>query len=55
MEIVEISITKAVELAGKHNVYAYDAYILQCAVEQNIPLLTLDKELAEIAQKKAFT
>jgi predicted nucleic acid-binding protein len=52
MEIVEISITKAVELAGKYNIYAYDAYILQCAIEQNIPLLTLDKDLAEIAKKE---
>lgn len=52
IEIVEISIKKAVELAGKYNAYAYDAYILQCAIEQNIPLLTLDKDLAEIAQKE---
>lgn len=52
IEIAEIDITKAVELAGKYNVYAYDAYILQCAIEQNIPLLTLDKDLAEIAKKE---
>lgn len=54
IEVVEINITKAVELAGKYNTYAYDAYILQCAIEQNIPLLTLDKDLAEIAKKEGI-
>lgn len=52
MEIVEVNISKSIELASKYNMYAYDAYILQCAIEQNIPLLTLDKDLAEVAQKE---
>lgn len=52
MEVVEVDLMAAVRLAGKHNIYAYDAYILQCAIENNIPLITLDKELAEIARKE---
>lgn len=52
MEVVEVDLMAAVQLAGKHNIYAYDAYILQCAIENNIPLITLDKELAETARKE---
>jgi predicted nucleic acid-binding protein len=52
MEVVEVDLMAAVRLAGKHNIYAYDAYILQCAIENDIPLITLDKELAEIARKE---
>jgi predicted nucleic acid-binding protein len=51
MEIVDVSISKSIELASKYNMYAYDVYILQCAIQENVPLLTLDKELADIAQK----
>jgi predicted nucleic acid-binding protein len=52
MEVVEIDLAEAMRLAGKYNIYAYDAYILQCAIENQIPLITLDKELAIVAQKE---
>ena len=52
MEVVEIDLTDAMRLAGKYNIYAYDAYILQCAIENQVPLITLDKELAIVAQKE---
>jgi len=31
-----------VELSARLNVYAYDAYVLACAINQRAPLLTLD-------------
>jgi predicted nucleic acid-binding protein len=52
MEIVEINLKDAIHLAGKHNIYAYDAYILQCAIENNIPLISLDKSLINIARQE---
>ncbi|MDP1547988.1 MAG: type II toxin-antitoxin system VapC family toxin [Anaerolineales bacterium] len=52
MEVVDINLKDAVRLAGKYNIYAYDAYILQCAIDNNIPLISLDKNLVEIAQKE---
>ncbi|HMX20467.1 MAG TPA: type II toxin-antitoxin system VapC family toxin [Anaerolineales bacterium] len=52
METVEINLQAAIQLAGKHNIYAYDAYILQCALEHSVPLITLDKDLAETAKKE---
>lgn len=52
METVEINLMEAIRLAGKHNIYAYDAYILQCAVEYGLPLISLDKDLLEIAKRE---
>jgi predicted nucleic acid-binding protein len=31
LEIVDVNLKDSVELAGELNIYAYDAYILQCA------------------------
>ena len=52
LEIVEINLKDAIQLAGKYNIYAYDAYILQCSIEQDIPLISLDKNLIDIAIKE---
>lgn len=52
METVEINLKDAVQLAGKYNIYAYDAYILQCAIEYELPLISLDKDLIEIAKRE---
>lgn len=52
METVEINLKDAIRLAGKYNIYAYDAYILQCAIEYELPLISLDKDLIEIAKRE---
>jgi len=54
METVEINLKDAIRLAGKYNIYAYDAYILQCAIEYELPLISLDKDLVEIAKREAI-
>jgi predicted nucleic acid-binding protein len=54
LEIVEIDLKKAVWLAGKHKIYAYDAYILQCAIEHNLPLISLDQNMIEIAKQEGI-
>ena len=33
------------------NTYAYDAYFLECALNQLSPLLILDRQMREIARK----
>jgi predicted nucleic acid-binding protein len=40
-----------VELSGRLNIYAYDAYVLACAINQRAPLLTLDGGLRERARE----
>lgn len=52
LEIVEIDLKEAIRLAGKHNIYAYDAYILQCAIEHNLPLISLDQDMINVAKQE---
>ena len=52
LEIVEISLKEAIRLASKYNIYAYDAYILQCAIEHNLPLISLDQNMIDIAKRE---
>ena len=49
VRLVSVNIQKALELALKYNIYAYDAYFLQSANDLACPLLTLDKQMKEIA------
>lgn len=51
ISLVDINIFKAIQLAYKYNIYAYDAYMMQCAKEQKAALITLDKKLITIAKK----
>lgn len=50
--IVEIDLKEAIRLASKHNIYAYDAYILQCAIEYHLPLISLDQDMINIAKQE---
>ena len=49
VELAEIDVRSALVLALQAGIYAYDAYFLQCAVEGNCPLLTLDQPLRRVA------
>lgn len=52
VEIVEIDLKEAIRFASKHNIYAYGAYILQCAIEHNLPLISLDQDMINIAKQE---
>ncbi|HLE92591.1 MAG TPA: type II toxin-antitoxin system VapC family toxin [Anaerolineales bacterium] len=54
LETAEIDLKDAVRLAGRYNIYAYDAYILQCAIEHELPLMSLDTDLIEIARQEGI-
>ena len=41
----------ALKISKKANMYAYDAYFLDCAIRHKAPLLTLDRKLKIAAQK----
>ncbi|MDJ0903217.1 MAG: type II toxin-antitoxin system VapC family toxin [Xenococcus sp. MO_188.B8] len=49
VRLVAIDIQKALKLAFKFNIYAYDAYFLQCAKSFYCPLITLDKRMKQVA------
>ena len=46
---VDIDLLQALELSQRLNLYAYDAYVLTCALNSRSPLLTLDRKLAAAA------
>ncbi len=48
---VDINLKKAVSLAHKYQIYAYDAYILQCAKEQKADFITLDRQQQNVAKE----
>ena len=51
IRIAEVGLKQAVELSARLNVYAYDAYVLTCAINQRAPLLTLDGGLKARARE----
>jgi len=49
VRLVSVDIRQAVNLALEYNIYAYDAYFLQCAKQLSCPLITLDKRMKQVA------
>ena len=48
---LDIDLSSCLDLCSRFNIYAYDAYILSCALQNNFPLFSLDKKIIEIAKK----
>lgn len=46
-----VDLENAVSIAHGNNIYAYDAYFLDCASRHAAPLLTLDRPLRRAADK----
>jgi predicted nucleic acid-binding protein len=51
VDLRRIDIAAAMKIAMQHNIYAYDAFFLECALNQRSPLLTLDRQMRELAGK----
>ena len=49
-EIVREDLSQAMRLCDKHNIYAYDAYYIDAAIRNRLPLLSLDKRMNAIAE-----
>ena len=47
---IEPDFSKILYLSRENNMYAYDAYFLDCAIRHKAPFLTLDKKLRIIAE-----
>ena len=46
---VDVELVQSLELSQRLNLFAYDAYLLACALNSRAPLLTLDRRLAAAA------
>ena len=55
IRFVEVDLAFALEIAAEHGLYAYDAYLIACALAQRAPLLTLDQGLARAAGASGVT
>ena len=51
VRLAEIDLEQSVELAKVQQIYAYDAFILECARKYRTPLLSLDGSQRRIAIK----
>jgi predicted nucleic acid-binding protein len=51
IRLIDVALKQAVALSARLNVYAYDAYVIACAVNQRAPILTLDRGLIERARE----
>ena len=51
VRLVTVSVPGAVRIALAHGVYAYDAYYLQCCIENRLPLLSLDEGMCALARR----
>ena len=49
IRVVDVDLIQALELADQLGMYAYDAYMLACALNLRLPILTLDKKLYNAA------
>jgi predicted nucleic acid-binding protein len=47
---LDVPLVEALELALEHGLYAYDAYVLGCALSQRCRLISLDKGLVRAAR-----
>jgi predicted nucleic acid-binding protein len=51
IRFVHVELEESLELADTLGMYAYDAYLLRCALMHRAPIVTLDKDLVVNARK----
>ncbi len=51
IKFIDVPLDKTLEISHAQNIYAYDAYLIQCAQQTSTSLLTLDNQLKVTAEK----
>ena len=51
VKLTPVRIHEALKIAVRFNLYAYDAYYLQCCLENRLPLISLDDRMCDTARK----
>jgi len=51
IKFIDVPLEQTIEISHAQNMYAYDAYLIQCSQQTSTPLLTLDNELKMNAVK----
>lgn len=55
LKFIDVPLQKTLELSHTQNIYAYDAYLIQCAQQTGTSLLTLDRALIHNAKNSGVT
>jgi len=55
LRFVEADLVQATELAERHDIYAYDAYMIAYALRLYVPILSLDGRLNNAARAAGLT
>jgi predicted nucleic acid-binding protein len=51
IRFVDVELEESLAFAARLNIYAYDAYLVRCALKYNAPLISLDESLVRVAQQ----
>jgi predicted nucleic acid-binding protein len=51
IRFMEVDLALALQIAAEHDLYAYDAYIIACALTSHCRLISLDRALCRAAVK----
>jgi predicted nucleic acid-binding protein len=51
IRFVDVELEESLAFAARLNIYAYDAYLVRCALKYNAPLISLDEGLVRVAQQ----
>lgn len=51
VRIVDVELEEALKIAADLGIYAYDAYLIRCALKYRSPLLSLDRGLIKAASE----
>ena len=51
IKFIDVPLEATLEISKAQNIYAYDAYLIQCAQQTSTSLLTLDNGLKSVAQQ----
>jgi len=50
VRLIPVKIHDAIKIALRFNIYAYDAYYLQCCIENKLSLISLDDRMCDVAE-----
>lgn len=51
IRFTEVELENTLAIVAELGIYAYDAYLLRCAMKYQSALITLDRKLAQVAQE----
>ena len=55
IQFIDVLLERTLYITKQFNIYAYNAYLIQCAELTSSPLITLDKNLITIAKQMGIT